>query len=200
MEHVNAEKHLLYKAAQGHEESFTQLFFLYKHKLYSYLLRLTDSPEMTEDVIQDVFLKLWKDRTNLVHIDQFGGYIYRMAQHHALNAFRRMAKETLILAELNKAGDQVQSDVEDQLSMREVRKKLQTAVDTLPPKQKLVYTLSREQGLKHEEIARRLNISPATVNNHMIAALRTIRQQLGTHLHTVTGASCLLLILDTFSS
>ena len=77
---------------------------------------------------------------------------------------------------------------------------MQTAVATLPPRQKLVYTLSREQGLKHEEIARRLNISPATVNNHMIAALRTIRQQLGTHLHTVTGASCLLLILDTFSS
>ncbi|MGF6850235.1 RNA polymerase sigma-70 factor (family 1) [Chitinophaga sp. W3I9] len=199
MEHVNIEKKLLQRAAEGHEEAFTQLFFLYRHKLYSFLLRLTESPEMTEDVIQDVFLKLWKDRENLVNIEQFGGYVYRMAQHQALNAFRRMAKETLILAELTRTiKDAAPADAADNLSVREVREKLQYALDHLPPKQKLVYTLSREQGLKHEEIARQLNISPSTVNNHMIAALRTIRQQLGPHLHSITSASCLLMIIDGF--
>jgi RNA polymerase sigma-70 factor (family 1) len=198
MEHVINEQLLLKMSAAGHEESFTRLFLLHKHKLYSFLLRLTDSPEMAEDVIQDVFLKLWKDRQNLVHIEQFGGYIYRMAQHQVLNAFRRMARETLILSELNKAGSVVHANAEDQLSVREVRELLQTALNKLPPKQKLVYTLSRDQGLKHDEIARQLNISPSTVNNHMIAALRTIREQLGVHLHTATGASCLLLILSSF--
>lgn len=198
MEHVINEQLLLKKAAAGHEESFTRLFLLHKHKLYSFLLRLTDSPEMSEDVIQDVFLKLWKDRQNLVNIEQFGGYIYRMAQHQVLNAFRRMARETVILAELNKSGNAVTANAEDNLSVREVREMLQTALEKLPPKQKLVYTLSRDQGLKHDEIARQLNISPSTVNNHMIAALRTIREQLGVHLHTATGASCLLLILSSF--
>lgn len=198
MEQVHIEKKLLLKAAAGHEEAFTQLFFLYRHKLYSFLLRLTESPEMTEDVIQDVFLKLWKDRENLVNIEQFGGYIYRMAQHHALNAFRRMAKEALVMAELTRTTAVASADADDQLNIREVREKLQYALDHLPPKQKLVYTLSREQGLKHEEIARQLNISPSTVNNHMIAALRTIRQQLGPHLQSITGASCLLVIVDSF--
>lgn len=198
MEQVHIEKKLLLRAAAGHEGSFTQLFFLYRHKLYSFLLRLTESPEMTEDVIQDVFLKLWKDRENLVNIEQFGGYIYRMAQHHALNAFRRMAKESLVMAELTRTTEAASADAGDQLHIREVREKLQYALDHLPPKQKLVYTLSREQGLKHEEIARQLNISPSTVNNHMIAALRSIRQQLGPHLQSITGASCLLLIVDSF--
>ncbi len=198
MEQVHIEKKLLLRAAAGHEESFTQLFFLYRHKLYSFLLRLTESPEMTEDVIQDVFLKLWKDREHLVNIEQFGGYIYRMAQHHVLNAFRRMAKEALIMAELTRTTEAASADAGEQLRIREVREKLQYALDHLPPKQKLVYTLSREQGLKHEEIARQLNISPSTVNNHMIAALRSIRQQLGPHLQSITGASCLLLILDSF--
>lgn len=198
MEQVHIEKKLLLRAAAGHEESFTQLFFLYRHKLYSFLLRLTESPEMTEDVIQDVFLKLWKDREHLVNIEQFGGYIYRMAQHHVLNAFRRMAKETLIMAELTRVTEAASADAGERLRIREVREKLQYALDHLPPKQKLVYTMSREQGLKHEEIARQLNISPSTVNNHMIAALRSIRQQLGPHLQSITGASCLLLIVDCF--
>jgi len=198
MEQVHIEKKLLLRAAAGHEGAFTQLFFLYRHKLYSFLLRLTESPEMTEDVIQDVFLKLWKDRENLVNIEQFGGYIYRMAQHHALNAFRRMAKESLVMAELTRTTEAASADAGDQLNIREVREKLQYALDHLPPKQKLVYTLSREQGLKHEEIARQLNISPSTVNNHMIAALRSIRQQLGPHLQSITSASCLLLIVDSF--
>lgn len=198
MEQVHIEKKLLLRAAAGHEESFTQLFFLYRHKLYSFLLRLTESPEMTEDVIQDVFLKLWKDREHLVNIEQFGGYIYRMAQHHVLNAFRRMSKEALIMAELTRTTEAASADAGEQLRIREVREKLQYALDHLPPKQKLVYTLSREQGLKHEEIARQLNISPSTVNNHMIAALRSIRQQLGPHLQSITGASCLLLIVDSF--
>ncbi|WP_142686561.1 RNA polymerase sigma factor [Chitinophaga polysaccharea] len=198
MEQVHIEKKLLLKAAAGHEESFTQLFFLYRHKLYSFLLRLTESPEMTEDVIQDVFLKLWKNREQLADIEQFGGYIYRMAQHHVLNAFRRMAKEALIMAELTRTTEAASADAGEQLRIREVREKLQYALDHLPPKQKLVYTLSREQGLKHEEIARQLNISPSTVNNHMIAALRSIRQQLGPHLQSITGASCLLLVVDSF--
>lgn len=198
MEYVITEKLLLHKAAAGHEESFTRLFLLHKHKLYSFLLRLTDSPEMAEDVIQDVFLKLWKDRENLVNIEQFGGYIYRMAQHQVINAFRRMARETLILSELNNTNAANNTEAEDNLSVREVREMLKTALDKLPPKQKLVFTLSRDQGLKHDEIARQLNISPSTVNNHMIAALRTIREQLGVHSHSATGASCLLLILLYF--
>ena len=199
MEHVSIERNLLRKAAEGHEQSFTELFFLYRHKLYGFLLRLTGSPEMTEDMIQDIFLQLWKDRQNLVNIGQFGGYIFKMAQHRALNAFRRMAKETLILAELNKSGiAAAAANAEDDLSVREVRERLKCALDQLPPKQKLVYTLSRDEGWKHEEIARYLNISPSTVNNHMIAALRTIRKQLGIHLHSTTGASSLLLIIACF--
>ena len=115
------------------------------------------------------------------------------------NAFRRMAKETLILAELNKSGiAAAAANAEDDLSVREVRERLKCALDQLPPKQKLVYTLSRDEGWKHEEIARYLNISPSTVNNHMIAALRTIRKQLGIHLHSTTGASSLLLIIACF--
>ena len=91
-----------------------------------------------------------------------------------------MARETLGLDELGQAQPAIGPDAEAQLRVQEVTRSLHYALEKLTPKQKLVFTLSRERGLKHEEIARYLNISPSTVNNHMIEALRLIRQQLRT--------------------
>lgn len=195
MELIHNEEQLLQRAAAGSQDAFTALFHLYRHKLYSFLLRTTGSPQIAEDVIQDIFLKLWKDRENLVNIEQFGHYIYRMAQNQVINAMKRMARETLILAELKQQQTAAMSEAEDNLSLREIKEKLQTALDKLPPKQKLVFTLSRDQGLRHDEIARRLNISPSTVNNHMIEALRRLRRQLQSHLRT-TGAAFLPALLS----
>lgn len=194
MELAHNEKELLSLSAAGDASAFATLFRIYRHKLYSFLLRATGSPEMAEDIIQDIFLKLWKDRAGLEQIEQFGGYIYRMAQHRVINSMKRMAKETLILTELGKVQSSSAPDAESRLSMQEVTNNLQSALNKLTPKQKLVYTLSRERGLKHEEIAQHLNISPSTVNNHMIEALRMIRQQL----HTTPEAFTVLVIMLVF--
>lgn len=190
MESAYNEKELLRCSAKGDEAAFASLFNMYRHKLYGFLLRATASPETTEDVIQDVFLKLWKDRENLVHIEQFGGYVYRMAQNRVINSLKRMAKETLILEELGKMQVLSVASAEEQLSGKETRSHLHAALNKLTPKQKLVFTLSREQGLKHEEIAAFLNISPSTVNNHMIEALRQLRQQL-----SISPEACSLLLI-----
>ena len=192
MESAYNEKELLRCSAEGDEAAFASLFRIYRHKLYGFVLRATGSPETTEDVIQDVFLKLWKDRENLVNIDQFGGYVYRMAQNRVINSLKRMAKETLILEMLGKMQGEATTGAEEQMSEKETWQHLRSALDKLTPKQKLVFTLSREQGLKHEEIAAYLNISPSTVNNHMIEALRQLRQQL---LISPTTCTILLIVL-----
>lgn len=178
MEYPHNEKDLLRYAAEGDSRAFATLFSNYKDKLYYFLLRANGSPEMTEDIIQDVFLKLWKDRASLVDIQNFGGYLYRMAQNHVINSLKRMATETHIIHELSQKVEQACSDVEEHISLQETSRNLHFALNKLTPKQKLVYTLSRDKGLRHEEIARSLNISPSTVNNHLIEALRIIRRQL----------------------
>jgi RNA polymerase sigma-19 factor, ECF subfamily len=176
---IYTEQELLRLAANGDEAAFTILFNLYKHRLYSYLLKLSGSAEMTEDVIQEIFLKLWDQRTSMGKIEQFGAYIFRMAQHRIVNSFKRSAKETLILAELRRQTKAPVSEAEDNLSAREVQLRFHEALQKLSPRQKLIYQLSRDQGLKHDEIAQRLHISRSTVNNHMILALRMIRDHLG---------------------
>lgn len=150
-------------------------------------MRLTQSPEMTEDVIQDIFMKLWRNRTSLTEIESFSSYLFRMAQNQCITHFKRVAKEALILSQLERDAQPAQATTEDLMALKEIQTQLHLAVNRLTPQQKLVFTLSRERGLKYEEIAAELNISPSTVKNHMIDALRIIRQ----HFHS---SSNLLLI------
>lgn len=149
---------------------------------------MTGSADMAEDIVQEVFLKLWQNRQELGAIQQFSAYLFRMAQNQAINAFKRMARETLILAELQQSVHP-QPDAADTLAARQLEETLKKLISQLPPQQQLIYLLSREQGLKHEEIAERLRIAPGTVKNHMIQALRTLRQQLTNY----PGASLFLL-------
>jgi RNA polymerase sigma-70 factor (family 1) len=172
---LHREQELLQGASRGEQAAFAELFLLNRHKLFSFLMRLTQSPEMTEDVIQDIFMKLWRNRAGLSNIENFSSYLFKMAQNQCLTHFKRVAKETLILSRLQQPSA---STTEDQLALKEVQQQLQQAIAHLTPQQKLVFTLSREKGLKHEEIAAELNISVSTVKNHMIDALRTLRQHL----------------------
>lgn len=182
--HTHNENELLQLAANGGQDAFTELFMQNRHKLFSFLMRLTQSPEATEDVIQDIFMKLWRNKSSLAEIDNFSSYLFRMAQNQCITQFKRMAKETLILSRLASDSSASRSTTEDHIAVKEVQEQLQQAVAKLTPQQKLVFTLSREKGLKYDEIAAELNISPSTVKNHMIDALRIIRQ----HFHSSANA------------
>ncbi len=70
----------------GDATAFAALFRSYKDKLYGFLLRATGSPEMAEDIVQDIFLRLWKNREKLPEIGQFGAYIYQMARNQVINS------------------------------------------------------------------------------------------------------------------
>lgn len=172
------EMKLMELASTGDEEAFTNLFYLYKHKLYSYTLRITESPELTQDMVQDVFLKLWKNRSQLDRVENFGAFILKMAQNQAVNAFKRMANETLILSKIQKEVNVFEAGPEENVEYKEVQHLINDVLKKLPPQQNLVFKLSREQGLKHNEIAQLLKISPYTVKNHLVVALQAIREYL----------------------
>ena len=172
---LHTEKELLRLAADGDEASFIKLFNLYKNKLYSFLLRITKSEEQSLDFVQDVFMKLWINKANLSSIDNFSSYIFRAAQNRAINSFKRSMTEYCILKK-NPVAAMVDDSIEANLEYKLLQIKLNEVVKKLPPQQRLVYILSREQGLKHEEIAIKLNLSISTVKNHMVQALKTIKE------------------------
>lgn len=170
---LHTEKELLLLASEGCAESFTEIFHLYNNRLYGFLLKITKSEQQSLDFIQDIFMKLWTNRVNLANIDDLGSYIFRSAQNHAINAFKHKMNEIKIHSKL--LSYKSYNDVEDNLEYKILETKLNGVINKLPSQQKLVYTLSRLDGLKYEEIAKELQISPATVKNHMVQALKNIK-------------------------
>lgn len=176
-QNLYTEKELLARLSGGDQSAFTQLFYDHKDKLYSYIMHVTGSAAVAEDVLQDVFLKIWVNRSDMAAVDNFGAYLFRMAQNRAINGLRRQSRGALILAEISKDSEASESSTgEDILSGKEVRELLQQALDRLPAQQRRVFEMSRNEGLKYQEIAERLGISPSTVRNHMIQALKSIRE------------------------
>ena len=174
------EKELLARIAAGSEEAFRELFQTYRGKLYGYIYKMTGSKEAAEDTVHDVFLKIWEGRENLTTVNNINAYIHRMAHNQAYSGFRRMAKETLILAEIRQEMKQETGiEGEERVRHQEVRNLIRTLVDQLTPQQKQVFLLSREEGLRQDAIADKMNISVHTVKNHLAAAMRFLRDEVG---------------------
>lgn len=176
------EKLLLEQISEDNEEAFSQIFHAYKDKLYAFIYRITASKELSSDIVQDTFLKIWEVRGKLFSIDNFNAYLFRMAQNQAINQLRRMARETLILMERQKENNFSSETPEEELRYKNISAYIREIVNSLPPQQKIVYCLSREQNLKQEDIAQQLHISVSTVQNHMTQALKTIRERLRAYL------------------
>lgn len=191
---MQSEKELLQLAAGGNELAFTRLFHGYKYKLYGFVFRLTGSHASAEDVVQDIFEKLWKDRELLLQVERFSSYVFRMAQNQALNGFKRMAREVVILKQLAEAPANATFTPQGHLALKETQERLHNAIQQLPPQQKMVFLLSREEGIKHEEIAKRLHITTGTVKNHMIQALRTLRKHMHQYPNSLDTMYLLLLL------
>lgn len=170
---------LLKQLAEGNEEAFRKLFLAYKDKLYTYICKLSGSAETAEDMVHDVFLKLWEKREALPDIDNLNAYLYQISRNKSINLFRRMAKETLILSEIGRdEGIPGSLEGENRLIHADVLASIREAVDKLTPQQRQVFLLSRQNGLKINEIARKLGITERTVTNHMSQALRFLREEL----------------------
>ena len=133
---------------------------------------------MAEDAIQEIFLKLWSVRGTLPAIGNINAYLHRMAHNYAYHGFRRLAKETLLLDHLRKQEDGNTCNPVQELLSKEAAAYIQLLVDQLTPQQRKVFLLSREGGLKQEEIASRLNISISTVKKHMVDALAFLREEI----------------------
>ncbi len=173
----NHEILLLQGASKGDEDAFAQLFIAYKDRLFGFILRITNSKEIAEDVVQEIFLKIWMQKEKLSEIRNFNAFLFRAAQNHAINLLRRRAKEILILKEKQSEKTPPLAPNEE-LHYKNTRQFINKKVEELPPQQKTIYRLSREQNMKQKEIAERLGLSLSTVQNHLSRALHTLREKL----------------------
>ena len=175
------ESALLAAIAKGDEAAFRTLFEQHWDNIYGVAFAFTKSPVIAEEMVQDIFVKIWLQRDRLPQIKRFNDYLFIIARNHILTVLRKKVNEQPFSEHLLEYFQERGNNPEDQLMCRETEYLVQKAIELLPPQQHTIYSLSREQGLNQEEIAARLNISIHTVKSHMNKALQFIRNYL--HMH-----------------
>lgn len=188
-ESIYNEKELLQQVAEGSETAFRTLFDKYCQKIYVLAMYLTHSDVLSEEIVQDVFMKVWNNREQLLEIDYFNSWVRTIARNTVLNYLRSLAREKLALNKLELNENANTSSSEDILIEKQYRQILEEAIRQLPPQQKKVYLLSRQSGLKNEDIARQLGISIHTTKEHLQRALYFIRSYLDDRIELVVIAA-----------
>lgn len=184
MERLTAyeECRLLEQVSRGDDGAFRRIYDLYHPKVYGLAFFLTRSAVPAEDMTQEIFVKLWMHREELPSVQHFERWLKTLVRNHAYNYLNRMAREKRMLTSQYLTVSSQACFTEEMLTEKEFNAVLRQAIDNLPPQQKKVYILSRQDGLKPDTIAQTLGISIHTVKNHLKAALAAIRLSLSTHI------------------
>lgn len=188
------EAEVLRLIAEGDQRAFTLLFRQYSGKVYSFALRLLKGEEQAEEVVQEVFLRIWLNRDSLLEIENFPAYLNRMSRNHCLNAIKRLAQEQRATLEISRTSTELSNETEEGIAYRGAQELVEQAIAKLSPQQQRVYRLCHIDGLKYEEAAAELNISPGTVHTHMKLALKAIRQ----HLDHAGAAMIIAVLMEQF--
>jgi RNA polymerase sigma-70 factor (ECF subfamily) len=174
------EQLLLKQISEGDEAAFNSIFSQYRDRLFVYLLTITKSKETTEEIVLDVFMKLWLGREIVTEIQNLQSFLYRIAHNKAID-FLRSAQRNPI--QQNEIWEAIQSSAGETasdhlLNRHNAEATLNEAVEQLSPMRQKVFQLSREEGMSYDEIAGQLNLSRNTVRNHVAASLEFIRKYL----------------------
>ena len=194
---LNNEKELLVLLAGGDKLAFTKLFEYHRNRIYTVAFKMTRSSAISEEIVQDIFLKIWLKRADFVDVQNFSAYLFIVTRNEVYRVLKRIARDYKITSLLSK---DEQSMVKDKTAHHVMEKEysllLQKAVDRLPNQQKQVYKLMKDQGLKREEVAEILHIQPETVKFHLAQAMKNVRTFCMLHLNLFIGfiASFFILI------
>ena len=170
------EKQLLALMSNDSEFAFQVIFDRYRDKVYTVAIRALKSPFLAQEIVQDVFIKVWMERKELLEIRSFEAWIYIVSRNHIYNQLRVIARDWKFqTSKLDMSGS------EEMLPEEHLDKKIyvdihQKALSQLSPQQRVAYDLTRIQKLSHQKAAAMMGISPLTLKKHIYRASITIRK------------------------
>ncbi|MDO6429932.1 RNA polymerase sigma-70 factor [Flavitalea sp. BT771] len=166
---------VLFAVSTGDQKAFAALFSRYKDRVYTIALTYTENSTIAEEIVQDVFMRVWKNRPKLKEINNFSSWIHVITRNRALTELQKIAREGERKEELISYLPTEVSDAEDKVQVNHMEELLEKALTRLSPQQRKVFVLTRLQGHTRMEVAEMLNLAPATVSVHLAIALRSIR-------------------------
>lgn len=170
---TNNETQLLLRIVNGDENAFSELYYRYHNALGIYIYQLTQSRELSEEIVQDVFLKIWVGREALTEVNNFKAWLFIVSKNHALNSLRTLVKERTLKKNWTR-DQQFFASMDEAAVDNDSYRLIDEAINQLPEQQKKVFILSRYRRLKYKEIAKELNLSRETVKSYLGLAVSSI--------------------------
>lgn len=169
---------LIQALSQGKEEAYNYLLSKYHRRLYAYALTLINDHALAEDIVQNVFISVWKFRKRLNPQYSIKSFLFKSVYNEFLNAYKKNKSVTLLeqkyIASISEFAETLDEQKENQI-IKVVRRE----IEKLPPKCRKIFTMSKKEGLTNQEIADYLQISSKTVESHVTNAFKILREELG---------------------
>lgn len=166
-------------ARYENEQAFADLFRLLYDRLLRFCIQYVQSPEAAEEIVSDVFVKVWNRRTALMEVDNLEVYLFVAVKNHSLNYLEQYSSLRIIPVDTGLAQLSTAMDPEKEMEWKEMLMKLDLEVNRLPDQCRKVFRLIKEEGFKYRDVAAILNISPRTVETQLFRAIRRLNEAIG---------------------
>jgi RNA polymerase sigma-70 factor (ECF subfamily) len=177
-ESLRSEKELLVKLKAGDKSAFEQIYRLYSNRLFGNLVKLLQSETEAQEILQEVFLKIWQNRAQIDPEKSFRSYLFKIAENKVFDFFRKVALQKRVQHQLLHHSDIDTTMVDKMLMDKENEQLLAKAIDQLPPQRKQVFVMVKLQGKTYKEVGDHLGISVSTISDHIVKATKSIRDYL----------------------
>jgi RNA polymerase sigma-70 factor (ECF subfamily) len=173
-----SDKQLFMEVSEGDERAFQHIFTRYYPRMISFAGMMVKSPYAAEEIVQEVFIRLWEQREVLAEVKSPENFVFIVIRNHTFNYLRAAANEQNRREQLWEALQQRAADETITLEMQEADQFFEKILAKLSPQQQKIFRMSREEGFSHQQIADELQLSKDTVKKHIANSLKVFKSYL----------------------
>jgi len=189
-DNIRTDQELSSLLRHGDKSAFARLYEMYSQRIYTNLIRLLKDEDLAQELLQEVFVRIWDKRETLQVETSFRSYLYRVSENLVRDFFRKAAKDKRMMEQLIMAASELYIDNEELYIHKENNILLHQAIDTLPPQRRRIFILCKIEGKSYNEVSEITGVSVSTVNDHIVKATKAIRAHF-----VLSGDSAIILVI-----